>query len=44
MSDAQHAAIVLELRRLTLSGKPERPELLALIVEPASPQKRRRRG
>lgn len=36
MSDAQHAAITTELVRLTIGGPPERPELIAPLVDPAT--------
>lgn len=40
MSDAHHAAITAELRRLTLGGRPDRPELLAPLVEPLPTRRR----
>lgn len=42
MSDAHHAAITTELVRLTLCGRPGRPELECPLVEPA-PRKTPRR-
>ncbi|NUS54715.1 MAG: hypothetical protein HOV66_07615 [Streptomycetaceae bacterium] len=42
MCDRQHAAITAELVRLTLGGRPARPELQTTIPEPA-PRRRPRR-
>jgi hypothetical protein len=33
MSDAQYAATLLELRRVVLGGRPERPELVPTKAE-----------
>lgn len=39
-SDAAHHAIAAELVRLTLGGRPERPELVAPPVDPAARRSR----
>lgn len=44
MSDQQYTACVLELRRLVLGGRPERPELVPTQREIIDHLRKRRRG